>query len=382
MTGKTVKRMIIMLVIVGVVLGLIFGFEWVALPKIMKGVLASHANPPQTVSDMVAQNQDWQPQLTSVGTLRAVRGADLSPQIGGTVSAIHFDSGADVQEGAVLVELSSADDQAKLDSLKAQAQLAQITYDRDQRQFQAQAVSKQVVDTDAQTLKSDLAQVAQQQATLNYKVIKAPFAGHLGIRQVDVGQYLAPGTAVVTLQALDPIYIDFNLPQQALAQIAVGQKAIVTVDTFPGQQFPGTISAINSKVDLSSRNVQIRATLDNHDHKLLPGMFASVAIDVGSKQSYVTLPQTAVTYNPYGNTVYLVDSKGKDAKGQDQLVARQVFVTTGDVRGDQVAILKGVNVGDTVVTAGQIKLRNGSPLHIDNSVQPTDQANPTPHAEQ
>jgi membrane fusion protein, multidrug efflux system len=382
MTGKTVKRMIVMLVIVGLVLGAIFVFEGIVVPKIMKGVIASQANPPQTVSDTVAQAQDWQPQLAAIGSLRAVRGADLSAQVGGIVSAIHFDSGADVQEGVVLVELLSADDRAKLDSLKAQAELARITYERDQRQFQAQAISKQVLDTDAQTLKADLAQVAEQQATVDYKTIKAPFAGHLGIRQVDVGQYLAPGTTIVTLQALDPIYVDFNLPQQALAQIAVGQSVNVTVDTFPGMKFPGKISAINSKVDLSSRNVQVRATLDNHDHKLLPGMFASVAIDVGAKHSYITLPQTAITYNPYGNTVYIVDNKGKDDKGQDQLVARQVFVTTGDVRGDQVAVIKGVNAGDTVVTGGQIKLRNGSPLKISNSVQPTDEANPTPHAEQ
>jgi membrane fusion protein, multidrug efflux system len=382
MTRKTVKRMIIMLVIVGVVLGAIFVFEGIVVPKIMKGVIASQANPPQTVSDTVAQAQDWQPQLSAIGSLRAVRGADLSAQVGGIVSSIHFDSGTDVQEGVLLVELSSADDKAKLDSLKAQAELARITYERDQRQFQAQAVSKQVVDTDAQTLKADLAQVAEQQATVDYKTIKAPFAGHLGIRQVDVGQYLAPGTTIVTLQALDPIYVDFNLPQQNLAQIAVGQTVNVTVDTFPGKQFPGKIAAINSKVDLSSRNVQVRATLDNHEHKLLPGMFASVAIDVGGKQSYITLPQTAVTYNPYGNTVYLVDNKGKDADGHDQLVARQVFVTTGDVRGDQVAIVKGVDAGDTVVTGGQIKLRNGSPLKINNEVQPTDDANPTPNAEQ
>ncbi|HEV8014856.1 MAG TPA: efflux RND transporter periplasmic adaptor subunit [Stellaceae bacterium] len=382
MTGKIIKRMIIMLLIVGVVLGSIFWFEGVKLPAIMKNVLASQANPPQTVSDTVAAKQDWQPQMTAIGSLRAVRGSDLSAQIGGIVSAIHFESGADVPEGALLVELSAADDRAKLDSLKAQAQLAQITYDRDQRQLQAQAVSKQVVDTDEQTLKSDLAQVAEQQATVDYKTIRAPFAGRIGIRQVDVGQYLAPGTAIVTLQALDPIFIDFNLPQQALAQIVVGQIVSVTVDTFPGQHFPGKISAINSKVDLSSRNVQVRATLDNHDHKLLPGMFASVAIDVGDKKSYITLPQTAVTYNPYGNTVYIVDDKGKDDKGQDQQVARQVFVTTGDVRGDQVAIIKGVNAGETVVTGGQIKLRNGSPLKINNSVQPTDDANPTPDAEQ
>ena len=372
------KRMIIMLLTVGIVLGLIFAFEGVLRPMFIKKFIATLANPPQTVSDTVAQPQDWQKQVTAIGSLRAVRGADLSAQIGGIVSATHFESGADVQAGTVLVELSSADDQAKLDSLKAQTELARITLDRDQRQFQAQAVSKQVVDTDAQTLKVDQAQVAQQQATLDYKTIKAPFAGRIGIRQVDVGQYLAPGTAIVTLQSLDPIYVDFNLPQQALAQIAVGQQVSVAVDTFPGQQFPGKISAINSKVDLTNRNVQMRATLDNKDHKLLPGMFATVTIAVGTPQSFVTLSQTAVAYNPYGSTVYIVDNKGKDANGKDQLVARQVFVSTGDTRGDQVAITKGVNAGETVVTAGQMKLRNGSPLLIDNSVQPTNDANPKP----
>lgn len=372
------KRMIIMLLAVGIVLGLIFGFEWVVVPIFKKQVLAQFANPPQTVSTMVAAAQQWQPQLKAIGSLRAVRGADLSAQVGGIVSAIHFDSGADVQQGALLIELSATDDQAKLDSLKAQAQLAQITYERDQRQFQAQAVSKQQVDSDAATLKSDQAQVAQQQATVDYKMIRAPFAGRVGIRQVDIGQYLAPGTAIATLQSLDPIFVDFTLPQQALAQIAVGQKVIVTVDTYPGRNFDGAIAAINSKVDTATRNVQIRATIPNPDRKLLPGMFANVSIDVGAPHTYITLPQTAVTYNPYGSTVYLVDDKGKSADGQEQLVARQVFVTTGDTRGDQIAVLKGINPGDTVVTAGQIKLRNGSPLHVDNAVQPSDNPNPHP----
>ena len=372
------KRMIIMLLAVGIVLGAIFVFEWVLLPGIKKQVLAKFANPPQTVSTIVAAEADWQPQLKAIGSLRAVRGADLSAQVGGIVSAIHFESGADVKQGDLLVEFSNADDVAKLNSLKAQAELARITYERDQRQLKAQAVSKQVVDTDEQTLKSDLAQVAQQQATLDYKTIRAPFAGRVGIRQVDVGQYLAPGTAVVTLQALDPIFVDFTLPQQDIAKIAVGQKVSVRVDTYPGQVFPGTIAAINSKIDTATRNVQVRATLANPDRRLLPGMFATVAIDVGSEQSYVTLPQTAVTYNPYGSTVYLVDDKGKDAKGQEQLFAHQVFVETGDTRGDQIAITKGVKPGDTVVTAGQVKLRNGSPLRVDNSVQPSDNPNPHP----
>jgi membrane fusion protein (multidrug efflux system) len=370
--------MIIMLGIVGIVLGAIFVFEWGVAPFLKKKFLANFANPPQTISTTVAATQDWQPQLKAIGSLRAVRGADLSPQIGGTVSATHFDSGADVQEGTVLIELSSADDVAKLNSLKAQAELARITYERDQRQLQAQAVSKQIVDTDEQTLKSDLAQVAQQQATLDYKTIRAPFAGRLGIRQVDVGQYLAAGTVVVTLQSLDPIYVDFTLPQQDIAKINVGQKVGVRVDTFPDQVFAGTISALNSKVDTATRNVQVRATIANPSRRLLPGMFATVTIDAGTRRNYVTLPQTAVTYNPFGSTVYLVDNKGKDDKGQDLFVARQVFVTTGDTRGDQVAVIKGVDVGNTIVTAGQIKIRNGSPLHIDNSVQPTADANPQP----
>jgi membrane fusion protein, multidrug efflux system len=373
-----IKRMIIMLLAVGIVLGAIFYFEWGLLPGFKKQFLASLANPPQTVSDTVATEQLWQKQLTAIGSLRAVRGADLSPQVGGLVAAIHFESGAEVKEGAVLLELDARDDMSKLDSLKAQAELARITWQRDQRQFQAQAVSKQVVDTDEQNFKSFEAQVAQQQAIVDYKVIRAPFAGKLGIRQVDVGQYLAPGTTIVTLQSLDPIFADFTLPQQSLSQIAVGQKVAIHVDTFPGKGFPGAIVAVSSKIDAATRNVQVRASLANPDHTLLPGMFATVSIDVGQPQRFVTLPQTAVTFNPYGSTVYVVDNKGKDDKGQDQLVARQVFVTTGDTRGDQIEVLKGVSAGDHVVTAGQIKLRNGSRLNVNNTVQPSDNPNPKP----
>jgi membrane fusion protein, multidrug efflux system len=373
-----IKRMIIMLAAVGIVLGLIFAFEGFLRPYFIKQFIATLANPPQTVSTAVAKVEPWQKQLHAVGSLRAARGADLSTQVAGTVSAVHFESGAEVAEGTLLVELSAEDDIAKLNALKATAALARITYERDQRQLKAQAVSQQVVDTDAQTLKADEAQVAEQQAVVDYKIIRAPFAGKLGIRQVDVGQYLSPGTPIVTLQALDPIYVDFTLPQQALAQIKLGQKVNVAVDTYPGEAFSGSILAVNSKVDTATRNVQIRASLGNPDHRLLPGMFASIAIDVGTPQPFVTLPQTAVTYNPFGSTVYLVENKGKDADGKEQLAAQQVFVTTGDTRGDQVAILKGVGEGQTVVTAGQIKLRNGSPLLVNNTVQPTNNPNPKP----
>ncbi len=372
-----VKRFIIMLVVVGAVLGGVFGFKSFVAGKIRES-LAGFATMPQTVSTATAAVQDWQPRLEAVGSLRAMNGADLSSQVSGIVSAIHFESGADVKEGDLLLELASADDLAKLQSLKAAAALAKITYDRDVQQLKAQAVSQQIVDTDAQNMKGAEAQVNQQQATLDYKFIRAPFDGHLGIRQVDLGQYLSAGSTIVTLQALDPIFVDFFLPQQALDQIKPGQKMTAQIDTYPGQSFAGTISAINPKIDPNSRNVQIRALIKNPDHRLLPGMYATVDIDSGAPQQYVTLPATAIAFNPYGDTVYLVDDQGKNDKGQPKLVAKQTFVTTGARRGDQVAVLTGVKAGDTIITAGQNKLRNGSPLAINNSVMPTADASPVP----
>ena len=370
-------RMGIMLAVVAVVFGGVFG--WQALKgHFIKQFFASMGAPPQTVSTTVAAMQEWQPQLEAVGSLRAVKGADLGLEVPGIVEQIAFQSGEDVEAGALLLQLRAEDDVARLHSLEANAQLAQITYDRDHKLLKTQVVSQATLDSDAAKLKDAQAQVAAQQAVINKKFIRAPFAGHLGIRAVDIGQYLSAGTTIVTLQALDPIYLDFFMPQQSLDEIKVGQTVTVKVDTYPKQGFTGEISAINPKIDTNSRNVQVRATLKNPDHKLLPGMFATVDIATGEPQRHVTLPQTAIAYNPYGSTVYLVDDKGKDAKGQPQLVARQTFVTTGPTRGDQVAVLTGVKEGDTVVTAGLIKLHNGTPLLINNSVQPSDDANPRP----
>lgn len=371
------KRMTIMLAAVGVVLALVFGFKAFVAGKINES-LAGLKNMPQTVSATTAGYQDWQPQLEAVGSLRAVKGADLAFEVAGIVDEIDFESGGDVAEGALLLRLRADDDVAKLRSLEATAQLAQITYQRDQKQFKAQAVSQATLDTDAANLKNANAQVAEQQAIINKKTIRAPFAGHLGIRAVDLGQYVSPGTPIVTLQALDPIYLDFFLPQQWIDQIKIGQKVMATVDTFPDQTFAGEITAINPKVDANTRNVQMRATLSNAAHKLLPGMYARVEIATGEPARYVTLPQTAITFNPYGNTVYIVEQKGVDAQGEPLRFARQTFVTTGATRGDQVAVLSGVTEGDRVVTAGQMKLHNGSPLKINNTVQPTADANPLP----
>lgn len=371
------KRMIIMLTAVGLVFGGVFGFQ-IFKNTMIKKFMSAMASPPQTVSATTATAEEWQPQIEAVGSLRAVNGADLSFEVPGIIKELHFHSGDDVSAGDILVTLRADDDIAKLEALQATANLTEITYQRDQEQFKIKAVSQATLDTDAANVKNAKAQVAQQQAVVDKKTLRAPFAGHLGVRAVDIGQYINAGTTVVTLQALDPIYADFFLPQQALTQIRLEQSVTVKVDTYPDQDFTGTITAINPKVDPATRNVQVRATLKNPVRRLLPGMFASVTIAAGDKQRYVTLPQTAVTYNPYGETVYVVDDKGKDAQGKAQLMARQIFVTAGPKRGDQVAILSGVEQGQTVVTAGQMKLRNGSPLIIDNTIRPTADANPIP----
>ncbi|HEV2674691.1 MAG TPA: efflux RND transporter periplasmic adaptor subunit [Aliidongia sp.] len=369
------KRMIIMLLLVALVLGGIFGFE-AFRAKMIKQFLAGFGNQPQTVATTVAGQQPWQPQLSAVGSVRAVNGADLSLEVPGIVDQIQFKSGEDVKAGAPLLTLRSEDDVAKLHSLEAMADLARITYERDQKQFKVEAVSQQVLDSDAANLKNDLALAEQQRAIVAKKFIKAPFDGRLGIRQVDIGQYLQAGTNIVTLQALDPIFVDFTLPQQALSQLQLGQKVTAVIDAYPGQSFTGELVAIDPKVDTATRNLQIRAAFKNPDHRMLPGMFATTSIDTGTPQQFVTLPQTAITYNAYGSTAYLVDDQGKDDKGQAKLQARQVFVTVGDTRGDQVAILKGIKAGDQVVTAGLVKLRNGSPVVINNSVVPSNDANP------
>jgi membrane fusion protein, multidrug efflux system len=372
-----IKRMVIMLAAVAIVFGGIFGFQ-IFKGAMIKKFIAAAGNPPQTVSAARAASSEWQPRIQAIGSLRAVKGADLSLEVSGVVESITFNSGDDVEQGALLLKLRTADDVARLQSLQAVAELNGITYERDQKQFKMQAVSQATLDTDSANLKNAQAQVEQQQAIVDKKLLRAPFAGHLGIRAVDLGQYLAPGTVIVTLQALDPIYVDFFVPQQAVDEVRLGQTVAVQVDAFKDRTFPGEISAINPKVDTGSRNVQIRATLKNPDHKLLPGMYATVEIDTGTPKAYVTLPQTAITYNPYGDTVYVIESKGADADGKPQLTARQTFVTIGPTRGDQVVVLKGVEDGDMVVTAGQIKLHNGSVVQVDNTVTPTADAAPVP----
>jgi membrane fusion protein (multidrug efflux system) len=372
-----VKPLLILFLGVAVVMGGIFGWQ-IFIGKMTKKFMGAMAAAPQTVSSTIAAASSWQPRTQALGTLRAVRGADLAAQASGVVDKIHIDSGAEIAAGTVLLTLKPNDDPAKLAQLQAQAELASITLKRDQEQLEAQAVSQATVDTDASNLKAARAQVAAQQALIEEKVVLAPFAGRLGIRLVDEGQYLAAGTTVVTLQALDPIFIDFYVPQQALARLKVKQTVSASVDAYPGVAFSGNITSVNSRVDAASRNVQVRASFANTDRRLVPGMYANVDIDDGDPSTLVTLPQSSITYNPYGNTVYLVQKSGTDDKGNPKLTVLQRFVKLGETRGDQVAVLSGVAAGDEVVTAGQMKLRNGSPVVINNKVVPASDPNPTP----
>jgi membrane fusion protein (multidrug efflux system) len=372
-----IKPLVIMIVAVVLILGGVFAWKYYSGMKKYRQMMAA-ASIPQTVSTIAAVEDKWQPRLQATGSLRAVRGADLSSQASGIVDEIHFESGNDVPAGKVLLRLRPLDDYALLQQLEAAAELAEQNYKRDQEQFAAQAISQAVIDGDVATLKTARAQVAAQHALIQEKIVAAPFAGRLGLRQVDLGQYLAAGTTIVTLQALDPMLIDFYVPQQALSQIMIGQAVGAVVDTYPGRTFKGVIESINSKVDAASRNVQVRASFHNADRRLVPGMYATVSIDAGDEIAQITLPQAAITYNPYGDTVFVVERAGADDKGKPRSTVKQRFVKLGGTRGDQVAVLSGIKAGEIVVTGGQMKLRNGSSITINNSLTPTNEIKPNP----
>lgn len=372
------RRMVIMLICVGLLLAALIGFNLFRTHMFAK-FMAANTTPPATVTAAIAGYQTWQPQLAAVGSLRAVRGVDVTTEIAGLAREVAFSSGQEVSAGQVLVRLNADTDIAQLQSLEAAAELAQTVYERDRAQYEIRAIAKAQLDADAADLKSKKAQVAQQTALVAKKTIRAPFAGRLGITTVNPGQYLNPGDAIVTLQAIDPIYADFYLPQQQLGQLAIGQTVAVDTNAYDGRTFAGRIQSISPRVDSATRNIQIEATVDNRERKLLPGMYANVKVDAGAGERHLTLPQTAITYNPYGATVFVVKPGTKpDAQGRTLPVAQQVFVTPGPTRGDQVAILKGVADGTRVVTSGQLKLKNGTPLIIDNRVQPSDSPNPRP----
>jgi len=401
---STTKRMIIMIVAVLALIGIIAGIKVLMIMRMLSGMKPP---PPAVVSTAKVSYQEWQPELRAVGTLRAARGADLALEVAGLVGRVNVRSGEDVKAGQLLLELVTTDAVANLHQLEAQTALSQLTYERAKRQIAVHVIAQADYDNAAADLKVKQAAVAQQQAIISKKQLRAPFAGRAGIVTITPGTYLNAGTVVVTLQQLDPEYVDFFVPQKSLGQVQVGRNANLTLDAFPGKTFPGTVNAVNPRVETDTRNVLVEARVPNPNRVLSPGMFVNVTIDAGSQRSYLTLPQTAVVFNPYGETVYVVRTKREFDAGQaaaaprgadppdrqpapkkasrgppplppDALVVEQTFVTTGLTRGDQVAILTGLNESVEVVTSGQIKLKNGAPVSIDNSVKPANNPNPTP----
>jgi membrane fusion protein, multidrug efflux system len=366
------RRVIIAVVAVLVLFAIIAGIKTITI----MGMIAQakkNASPAQTVTVTTARYSDWQPEVTAVASVRAVHGVNITTEVTGLVRSIDFRSGDDAKAGQLLVQLNADADVATLHSLEAAADLSATVYERDKEQYAAQAISQAQLDADAADLKNKRAAAASQAATVAKKSLRAPFAGRLGITTVMPGQYLNTGDKVVSLSSLDPVYVDFNLPQEQLALVHTGLTVRVTSDAFPKEPFTGKITAIDPAIDPTSRNFMAEATVDNPQHLLLPGMFARVAVLAGAVQHYLTLPQTAITYNPYGSTVFLVV---KDASGKN--TAQQTFVTTGATRGDQVAILTGIKEGDDIVTSGQLKLKSGTPLDISTAAQPADAPNPTP----
>ena len=401
---STTRRMIIMIVAVLVLIGIIAGIKVLMIMKMLAGMKPP---PPAVVTTAKTSYQEWQPELRAVGTLRAARGSDLALEVAGLVGRVNVRSGEDVKAGQLLLELVTTDEVANLHQLEAQTALSQLTYERAKRQIAVHVIAQADYDNAAADLKVKQAAVAQQQAIISKKQLRAPFAGRAGIVTITPGTYLNSGTVIVTLQQLDPEYVDFFVPQKSLGQVEVGRGANLTLDAFPGKTFRGTVNAVNPRVDTNTRNVEVEARVPNPDRVLSPGMFVNVAIESGSQQRYLTLPQTAIVYNPYGETVYVVRnksqfdadqaaaaaseadpvdkpaapkkaSKGPPALPPDTRVVEQTFVTTGPTRGDQVAVLSGLEAGVEVVTSGQIKLKNGAPVHIDNSVKPADNPNPRP----
>jgi membrane fusion protein, multidrug efflux system len=368
------KRMIIMLAITLGILVLVFGYligmrmvvaHYMASMKTITTVATTHAKP-----------TPWQTQLTAVGTLHAIDGADLSSEVVGIVTKIGFAPGQDVKAGTLLVQLRDDSDRATLAANRASADQALRTYRRYAELIKTNAISQTGYDQALASMLSTKAAAEAQAAIVEKKAIRAPFDGRVGIRLVDVGQYVGAGTSVVTLQKLDPIYVDFQIAQQQLPNVKVGDRVQLISDTFPGRVFTGTVNALDPKVETATRTVRVRALVANPDKVLLPGMFANVTIDIGSPRRPLTLPQTAITYNTYGNVVFVAQKSMVD--GKDQLVAQQRFVVTGETRGDQVVVLGGVTAADEVISAGANKLKNDSLIVVNNKVALPNDANPHP----
>jgi membrane fusion protein (multidrug efflux system) len=381
---STRKRMFWMLLAALVVFGGVFGVKAFFSAQTNK-FFDNMPQPASTVSSAVARKQRWSDDTEAVGTFVAINGTDVTTEAGGVVRSIEFRAGEPVQAGAVLVRLNTANEEATLRSLEAAARLAAVQRDRWQTLARDQLVSKDEAQQRITNAATAQAQVEAQRALIAQKTIRAPFSGVLGIRKVNLGQFVSPGMAIVSLQQLDPIFLNFALPEQLAGKVLEGTTVRATVDALPGQLFEGRITAVDPQVDASTRNFMAQATLQNPDRSLRPGSFARVQFDLGGERDVVVIPQTAVSFNPYGNAVFVIskvkrkegetDMQGKPLTG-DKLVVTQRFVKTGATRGDLIAVTEGLQPGEQVATSGLLKLRNDAEVTVNNKIQPTADAAP------
>ena len=370
------KRMFFMLAVVVVIVA---GLGFVKYRQIQTAIAqgSSFAPPPDAVTTVVAKSETWPSTLNVIGTTAAIQGVTVSADLPGAVDKIHFESGQAVHAGDILVELDTRQERAQLAAAESDRDLARINSDRDQQLVKEGVVARNQYDNSSAQQKSTEAKVGEIRATIDRKTIKAPFSGILGIRQINLGQYLAAGQAIVSLQAFNPIYVNFGVPQQESSLVQAGRTLRLTSDDVPGVEFAGRVTAIDSVVNEATRNIQVQATLANPGGKLRPGMFVQVELKLGASRDVISLPASAINYAPYGDSVFVVADL-KDPKGKSYRGVRQQFVKVEGSRGDQVAVVSGLKSGDEVVSSGVFKLRNGAAVQVNNKVQPPNNPKPNP----
>lgn len=367
LTGQPMaKRIVLVILALLVLFGGIFGWKFYTIRQQMAAQAGGPPPPVVAVADV--RRESWTPVIDAVGSLTAVSGIEVTSEVAGKVRAIRFESGQKAAEGDVLLQLDDTNDRATLEGLIAERKLAELKFERVARLLPEKSVSQSEYDEARALLDSAAAKVTAQQALIDKKQIRAPFAGLLGIRRVDIGEYLSPGAAIVPLEQLDPIYLDFSLPERELARVAVGQQVEVGVHAFPGAVFTGTIMATDPGVDTGTRSFRLRATLQNPEQRLRPGMFAEVRVLMPEDEEVLTIPDTAISYNPYGDFVFVVQT----TDGKTTVQRRQI--TTGQARDGQVAVSEGLAEGERVVSAGQLKLRNGQQVVLDDKPAPAERA--------
>jgi membrane fusion protein (multidrug efflux system) len=365
-------------VAVGGLIALIIMLVGIKVLQIGKMMSTPRVMPPTTVSSVTVKEEDWAPVLSAVGSVSAVQGAIIAAELGGVVSDIKFENGGVAKKGDVIMKLDASQEEALLRSAEAEAELARTDLERTQGLASQKVVSKAELDAAESKFRRLTAIVDQMRSSIRKKTLVAPFDGQLGIRTVNVGQMINPGQQVVALTSLDPVYVDFALPQQHLAQLSQGLEVRVTTDALPGRVFPGKLTAINSMVDSSTRNITVQATLENPDHVLRPGMFAKVEVALPEKHKTLVIPGSAVSYAPFGDSVFVIEKKKDEKTGKESQAIRQQFVRVGESRGDFVSTTQGLKAGEIVVSTGVFKLRNGMAVTINNELAPKPQVNPTP----